>query len=64
MSGSDDFLCELQERVSRKPLPNLPRWSSVCDKTVKVVVLLSWVSRGGGTNLALEVIDGIMRRER
>jgi Glycosyltransferase len=62
MSGSDDFLCELQERVSRKPLPDLPRWSSVCDKTVKVVVLLSWVSRGGGTNLALEVIDGIMRR--
>jgi hypothetical protein len=29
---------------------------------VKVVVLLSWVSRGGGPNLAFEVIDGIRRR--
>jgi hypothetical protein len=29
---------------------------------LKVVVLLSWVSRGGGTNLAFEVIEVIRRR--
>ena len=29
---------------------------------MKVVVLVSWVSRGGGTNLAFEVIDGLRRR--
>ena len=29
---------------------------------MKVVVLVSWVSRGGGTNLAFEVIDGRRRR--
>jgi glycosyltransferase involved in cell wall biosynthesis len=30
--------------------------------TPKVLILVSWISRGGGTNLALEVIDGLSRR--